>query len=317
MTWLSAYRGSLLVLATLLLSGCGGSNGNGLNDIPGADADNAPPKVSGNAAKGAIRNAEVSFTPIGDGVLGSTLVTTAVTDVFGDFEAELPSDADGTVLLQVTANPDGQSSSMVCDLPAGCGGGEIFGDVFPLAGDFKLRALLSDFDRDDDDISINIFTELAATLVLDGGGIIDGAAINDARGRVATLFNIDGSLSRIQIRDLSSERFDELEADAQIASLLGVGLMASFSPEPDGSLGFDLEGFRQTFLDAGGTLPVNDEDLADGEAVVTLLDVLSAALALAEDPLIADRLREDVRDRLADRVEAATPAPSSETVETL
>lgn len=303
-------RIALLTLPALLALGCGG--GNSPFDAQPTDPigpQPVSPTISGNAVKGAVRNALVTISPIASGAVGEPMTTAATTDVFGDFEIADTEALSGPVLVELRAMADG-GSSMVCDLPRGCGGGRAFGDVFPLEGDFKLRALIPDVSGGLQGISLNIFSELAATLVLDGAGTIDGGAITAANDQVAGLFELAGAPFRLQVRDPSGDRFADVDADGQLASLLSVGILGSVSESPFHDIGFVLEGFRQAFLNAGGQIPVSGD--TDDDPLLSLRRILTEALAAAEDPLIREHLREETLDRLRSRAEAAGALATAE-----
>jgi len=293
-------RIAMLTFPALLALGCGG--GSSPFDRQPVGPQPHQTTVSGNAVKGAVRNALVTVSPIAGGAVGEPIAATATTDVFGDFAITGTQSLSGPVLVELRAAADG-TSSMVCDLPRGCGGGMGFGDVFPLEGDFKLRALIPDISGGLQGISLNIFSELAATLVLDGAGTIDGGAITAANNQVVGLFDLDGPPFRLNVRDPSGDRFPEVDADDQLASLLSVGILGSVSESPRHDIGFALEGFRQAFLNAGGQIPVAGETADD--PLLSLRRILTEALAAAEDPLIRERMREEALDRLRSRAEAA------------
>ena len=270
------FVNALLTLALVtLLAACGGGGGGG------GSAPAGPPAVSGTASKGIIKNGVVSIYGVTAGVTDSEPLVTGATDSNGEYSLQLPSYS-GPIVIEITS--DG-NSTMTCDVVDGCGEGFVFGDDYPLSNDFSLKAVVPSTPAGKT-ITTNIttLTTMAAAFA-EADGNVDAQVIQDANSQVASLFNITGDITEIDVVDITDpEALAAAGSQTQKIATLGPAILsASLSDETNVEQA--IKGFVEEFANNQGQIIENGSAQSDA---VSLTDILTAQTALLDSQAFSD-----------------------------
>lgn len=299
-----------LLCALFLLAGCGGGGSSGSADgsTPPADDQAAPDPTSlgGTAVKGIVRNASVSVFAIEDGSLSDTPISEGSTDAAGRFDLDLPEGTAGLVLVEVVGDDDAE---MRCDVPAGCGNANEFGDFIAVGPDFRLRNIVELAEGEALDTDVSMFSELAVADLLSSGADLTTETVGGAKIRVMNGFGLEGSLDTLSIPDLAAEDFDQQGDASRVAGLLSAALLGVALDESPDAFQAGLAAISEQWSGQGGSLVINDTDADD--VAISLLDVLEHASRALEDS--AGSLPEQLTTVVAARLSEARQRPVGET----
>lgn len=267
------------LLATSILVACGGGGSSSSGDAPIVEA---AAEVSGKAIKGIIANGVVSVYGVTNGVKDSTPLVTGRTGADGSYSVTVTG-YEGPVVVEITADA---SSTMICDVVGGCDG-VAFGQPITLPMDFELKAVVPDVE-DGEDVTTNVtaLTSLAASLAEDEG--IDAEAAAEANSQVATLFNITGDLTELDVVDITdSDALAMAGSEAQEAAILNAALLsAALDDAGAGETVADvLEEMASDFVANQGQMVQNE---SSDTSSVTMAEVLASTLEIIAAPAMME-----------------------------
>lgn len=284
------------VAAVSLTQGCSCSSSNKKKDPVVVDPPEPPTQavttISGAAAKGLILGGIVNIHPIIEGVLSDSIIGTGVTGTEdGDYSIQID-DYDGSPLVvRVTAADDG-STSMICDLAAGCGGSVVFGGTVTIDdADFNLDAIVPPVTDSTASVNLSVLTDTATSLALDAltsGVTVEETitAISNANTSIANRFSIQGDITTLPVVNLADPNavatasnnvinFNLLSASIVEAMMIGDNTLTIASA---------VNSFTTQFVDEGGLADTEDSAAAS----VTLAEILAQASALIDAIQVAD-----------------------------
>jgi len=305
--YLMKFKRSIISLALIsALSACGGGSS---SKAPIVEQPPAPVPVktiiAGKAIKGTLANAVVTVYKYVDGqavkLEGDDLETASIiTEADGSYTITIL-DYDGPVKIELSVD---ETTTMVCDAPAGCGG-VAYGETIALASvdpTLVLSAMSTVGTANNGEANVNVsaLTHLAAALIEADAGGVSAETIQTQSSVIANAFNIIGSITELEPTtiDNATAVANEDNADELRYGLINAGIMAAlFSGEEDASavLSEKLAEVVEDLIEHDGTLLVNQDD-ADEGFELSIVDVLdgageaasAAAEAIAADPDLAD-----------------------------
>lgn len=273
-------RFALTALAAATLAACGGSDSS-------APAAPTPASLSGTVSKGLVLNGnviveEMSATGVVLRELGRT-VTHATT---GTYNFTLPSAyTGGPIQVRVLPKTDG-STTMVCDVPAGCAVGVNFGQTLPLTGAFSMRALLPTASAGSAiSAAVTPFTTMAAERAA-SAPTLNSAAILAAVSEVSQMVGVN-VLTTMPVNPAALPADATEEQKVYAAFLVAVGSLAanlggtgSFSENLATAVAALADDFADGQLDADETFSAADivGALEDVSTDVPSLDTPALAL---------------------------------------
>lgn len=163
--------------------------------------------VEGATSKGILRGFVVTAHSFDSGALVTQPIATGNTNDFGRYRLAVPSRYRGAPLL-IRVTPAESGSTMVCDLPTGCG--EVaFGGLLPVlpSSNFRLSAVVPS--TDPGEVNITALTDIAAEwtlrqLTATSNADAIRALIASSNSRVANRFGLTGDLLRLPVVDLTN-----------------------------------------------------------------------------------------------------------------
>ena len=269
-------------LLTLTACSDGGSSSRN-NLVDSSDDSGTTVSFSGDAAKGIIVNGVVSVYPIVDGSVDTeSALGTTTTGATGSYTVELE-DYDGSpVTIEITSATDG-STSMKCDLAAGCGNGVAFGDLLTL-DDFSVTAVVTEITDNTTTVSVTPLSTVAAEVALDAlasGSETDIAtAINNANTSVANRFGLTGDITQLAIIDVTDpEAVAAADSAALQFNLYNAAVVQSvLSDDGTISIADAVQSFATQFVTNGG---LADTETA-GAVGITLADIFNGASSIID-----------------------------------
>ena len=256
-----------MAIVSVLATGCS-SNDDSMASTPS--------KITGTVAKGIVINGIVTAYAL-DASGGETQVGTAITDDKGFYSITLDESYDNSLPIKIKLKP-GTNTTMLCDSSAGCGTGIEPGDSIPLAEDsnFELTAISTSVaDGETAVASVTPFTNMAASIITNGG-VVSDAAVLAATSKISYYAGVPITTTQpVNIaEDLASGTADQQEYTIMLAAL---AKQVFKDKDSDGEIDIadviaNLEAFN---TDA------EDEDLGDGGLSLTAL-YADAATELAD-----------------------------------
>ncbi len=273
--------GLLYLLLVVFLAACGGGGGGGSAPaaiiLPPAD----PVGLSGAAIKGVVADGVVAAHEIdSSGVAVTTALETTTTDQNGDYSLTLPSSfSGGPLLLRLTANDTG-TTTMKCDVAAGCGDAA-FGETFVVPSNFELSAVLGDSSAGDEvTANLTALTTLAAKHAASKSGGLTTENIEAANTQAADTFGLTGDINQFTPVDLTDpDDVAAADSDAILNALYSAGILAALLDDGR-DVADGLNNLAQEFADNDGNLIVNDTGF--DSVVISLLEILEGAQAVID-----------------------------------
>jgi hypothetical protein len=196
-------KNKVLLIICLFVSSCGGGGGSDNSEISNT-TDNPLPvtnlttQVNGTAVKGIVKNGTVSAYGAINGKKDITPLATGSTDDQGNYSLTIEN-YNGPLVIEISAN---SNTTMVCDIIEGCDD-KIFSQELDLTDDFSLKAVVP-ISQSDKTITANIsaITTLA-TVYAESHDDLNTDVVSDVNSQVATLFNITGKITEIDIIDIT------------------------------------------------------------------------------------------------------------------
>ena len=268
--------------------------------------------VSGRISKGIVKNGIVEVR-LASASPTSTPIATGTTDATGAYSIDIPEDSGVTTgsLLVVTVKA-GPNTTMVCDVPSGCGT-VAFGADVDLSGDtdFQLRAAApAPAPNGVLQVNMSALTELAVALAEENGGLND-ANYAAAESQIADLFGLTSTdFASFPVVDVTTETGDGVSADALKASLISAGVLGA-GIEDGEDVGLGLRNLVNSFTSTTNNgVPgqfITNEDV-DDLAVVSLEDILGFASQVVDtsNTLTGETVEEAESSVTADLVEASS-----------
>ncbi|MCP5176507.1 MAG: hypothetical protein H6997_03005 [Moraxellaceae bacterium] len=270
-----------IAILTTLLAACGGG---GSDDSPAVTSST----ITGTAVKGLMQSAKVTAYKVIDGKKGDKLTDTT-TDNNGAYTLTV-SGYSGAVILEMTADTN---TKMLCDIPAGCEGGIVFGAATSANG-LVLQTVLGEL-KANNKTAITPFTHLATKFAESKGGGFNKTNIEIALTQIADLFNLPAlndtvavnPAGNLQMANTSEQQYAIM--NAAIAQL--AGKVADISTK--------LNALSAEINSKNGQLQ------SSGAAGFDLADVLAAAKDVAESNQFKTAVNGAVKTILAAQLELA------------
>lgn len=197
-----SYKNKALLIICLFISSCGGGGGDNsemsnTTDNP-LSVTNLTTQVNGTAVKGIVKNGTVSAYGAINGKKDITPLAIGSTDNQGNYSLTIEN-YNGPLVIEISAN---SNTTMVCDIIEGCDD-KIFGEELDLTDDFSLKAVVP-ISQSDKTITANIsaITTLA-TVYAESHDELNTDVVSDVNSQVATLLNITGKITEIDIIDIT------------------------------------------------------------------------------------------------------------------
>lgn len=244
--------------------------------------------ISGVAAKGLISGGVVNIHPIVNGVLSNTPVGESVsTNSAGNYSVTINQYDGNPFVVRVTST---DSTTMKCDLAAGCGAGFAFGSFVPLTDvNFSLDAVVPPIPTQSSSTGVNlsVLTHTAAQVALnDLSSLTDTslssvtAAVSRANSSVANRFGVIGNLTSLPVVDLTSPAaLVNVQRSVLEYNLLNVGVVeALLGGDNTASIASSVGQFSTQYVTQGG---LADRELTNTTSV-TLAEILSRASSVID-----------------------------------
>ncbi len=273
--------GPLYLLLVVFLAACGGGGGGGSTPAAIIPPPPDPVGLSGAAIKGVVADGVVAAHEIdSSGVAVTTALDTTTTDQNGDYSLTLPSSfSGGPLLLRLTANDTG-TTTMKCDVAAGCGDAA-FGEIFVVPSNFELSAVLGDSSAGDEvTANLTALTTLAAKHAASKSGGLTTENIEAAITQIADNFGLTGDINQFTPVDLTDpDDVAAADSDAILNALYSAGILAALLDDGR-DVADGLNNLAQEFADNDGNLIVNDTGF--DSVVISLLEILEGAQAVID-----------------------------------
>jgi len=315
---------TLLALSiTAILSACGSSSSSDDPVTPPVTTIDA--SLSGTAAKGIIINGVVTASELDSSGNVLRVVGTATTDANGRYSMDLNDSYEGgPIVIEVTNDA---STSMVCDVVAGCGTRDDditdtdtvidFGEQYKPSS-LSMTALLPDAeDGESIEVQVTPFTHMAAENAL-ANATLDTTIIETANALVSNLLGGIDILRTEPVDITDAASVAAADASAVVYAALGASI-AELAPD-DANGQPDLDEALATLVTefANGTMSAVD-DSVDGSAAddanISLQEIIQQAGAVLSEigstdisGVLAD-LEDDVDDAIAGTGEVIPDTP--------
>jgi hypothetical protein len=302
------FNRSIISLALIsALAACGGGSSSSKAPIVEPPPAPVPVKtiIAGKAIKGTLANAVVTVYKYVDGqavkLEGADLETASIiTEADGSYTITIL-DYDGPIKIELSVD---ETTTMVCDAPAGCGG-VAYGETIALASVdpalvLSAMSTVGTANNGEANVNVSALTHLAAALIESDVGGVSAETIQTQSSVIANAFNIMGSITELEPTtvDNAAAVANEDNANELRYGLINAGIMAAlFSGEEDASavLSEKLAEVVEDLVDHNGAFLVN-QDAADEGFELSLVEVLdgageaanAVAEAIAADPALAD-----------------------------
>ena len=192
-------KNNLILIMCLLVSSCGGGNSEGeKKTVDPFAATNLTTQVAGSVVKGIVKNGAVHAYGVTDGKKDTTPLATGSTNDQGNYSLIIKNYS-GPLFIEISAN---SKTTMVCDIIEGCED-RVFGEELGLTDDFSLKAFVS-IPQSNKAIPTNVtaITTLASVFA-ESHHYLDTDLVNEVNSQVATLLNITGNITEIDIIDIT------------------------------------------------------------------------------------------------------------------
>lgn len=167
--------------------------------------------VAGTVAKGIVKSGVVNIFGYSNGIRNTTSACETTTSSAGAYSCIVKGYV-GPVAVEITASA---STSMICDVPSGCGGSVGFGADYSLGSSFSLSSVVPSLDTASN-VTANVtpLTDLAASVVensLTGSTDVTATqvsqAIQEAKKKVSVLFfgSEDVDIAELPVVDITDE----------------------------------------------------------------------------------------------------------------
>jgi hypothetical protein len=270
------FKIAAVAAPTLLMLACGGGGGGG----------SAPSSAGGGVSKGIIIGGEINIFAIDAGQVSDTPLTEAsITDENGQYSITIPSGHSSPILLRLSMVQDDANdvtTTMKCDLPAGCGTGIDFGKLYTPSAGFTMEAILAS-GSGQISAAITPLTDIGAKLALSRleSGNSNGAAatvIDFANSQVTNRFGLMTSVTAQKIVDITDVNAANTASKEELRnSALAAAVVAAVQNEQGGTIEAALETFVTRFVANG----IADKDSTpDDNTTTTLTEVLAQAKAV-------------------------------------
>lgn len=292
MTTVSIKHGLGFAISLLLLSACSSNDkdkSTATNSNSSASSSvSAPPSnvtLSGEAVKGVIANGVVNAYAVVNGSVDySSSLGSAITDASGAYSIAISGYDGSPVVVRVTAAEDG-STTMKCDLVAGCGEVSFGSPVSLTDTSFKLDAAIPSVTSSTVSVNLSVLTDTAAQVAAQGfaeasSNTAISSLIANANGSVANRFGIVGNLTQLDLIDITNPT-DVAAADDDIVeyNLYNAGIVdAVLAGNSSVAFTHAANDFAQNYVNDGG---MADTETAASETV-TYAEILQQCGALID-----------------------------------
>lgn len=270
---------ALALAASMSLAACGGGGGSG----GGGGGGETGAAAAGVASKGILINALIRAYELDANGQRSAPLGEATTDEKGEYTLTIGGNYNGgPVLFELVTTND---TSMVCDVPAGCGGAS-FGQTVPLNdSEFRLQAIVPQAAKGQSlSVQLTPFTTMAARRALNDARGVTAEAVAEANSEMSYVLGV--SVLSTKPADLTkSDLSDDANAATYAAFLAGVGSLAF---KEGGAASQIVENLAASFED--GKFDATDP--------VTIQALVEAVREIANAPQLQDKLPRKVKHTL-------------------
>jgi len=216
-----------VLLATSLLSSCGGGGGSSKDAVLNNDSEDksliTSKQISGTAIKGVIKNGTVSAYGVADGKKDLSPLGISSTDDQGNYSLTI-NNYNGPVIIEISAN---SNTTMICDIMEGCDD-KMFGEELSLDDDFSLKTAIPATQSDKNiTANVTVLTSLA-TAYAESHDSLDAVVVTKANSQVATLLNITGDITEMDIIDITDlNAMESVDGEAKENAILNSALLAA------------------------------------------------------------------------------------------
>lgn len=231
-------------------------------------------QLSGVVSKGVVIGGVVKAYPIVNGVIDKTqLLGKDTTDAKGNYSINVVG-YEGPIA--VVMSPDGNSSQVKCDVPAGCTAGGIsynFGGLMPL--DYEMEAIVPNAKDGAVSASVTPLTHMAAAYAKSIGLDKDTAAL--ANEKVAKMLGIEDVLGSkpVDVTDDAALQSNTTSIDSIKYGYIAAAIAKIAQEDSSGDVGTALNALADTFSTNAGELVTRES--TDSTGVVSLQEIVTAA----------------------------------------
>ena len=277
------------------IQGCGCDSKKKHSSSTGTPPPESTVTIQGKAAKGVLQNFSATAHLLnGDGVSEGDPIALGSTGLDGGYSLDIPRRHVGSPIVIKVSPTEG--SSMICDLPQGCGDAD-FGEPTPVDHNFQLSAIVPSVE-DDQNVNISAFTDIAASLALSKLQESESTSLEDIRrhiaesnSQVANRFGISSDITRLPVLDLtkpSAPSARDLLLDSQTAryNALNAGLLSAIQDDKPEStpLGGALRDFIDSYVEKGVAANTSDDsETSMSEIINRAADALNRVASLLPD----------------------------------
>jgi hypothetical protein len=261
-----------VAVLTVLLAACGGGGDSGGSSNVAPIINEAT--ITGTAVKGVLQKAKVTAYKVADGKKGDKLTETT-TNTNGEYTLNITG-YNGAVILEMTTDTN---TKMLCDIPAGCEGGVVFGAATSANG-LVLQTVLGEL-KATNKTAITPFTHLAAKYAEKNG--FNKANIEAALTQIADLFNLPALNETTAVNpagNLATANTTEQQyaiMNAAIAQL--AGKVADISAKLN-ALSAEINNNNGQLQSSGATGKIDLEDVLVAAKVVSESNVIKVNAAI-------------------------------------
>src|SRR5690606_26570758 len=241
-----------LLAAGVMLAGLTACSSSSSDDNTGGGSTAQSVPVTGTAAKGILLGAKVeacvATNCTGDNDPIAT-ATTSTTD--GSYTLNIPANNAGTLVIRVSQQ-DG--AKMICDVPAGCGNGVLFGQQADMETGLSLRSVTTvDASATTVEAHVSPLTELVTAAAIEsrrGLGTLNADAVSKGSAAVRTLLGLDEGTDLTKIKPVDITKAEAANADTAALQLsLLAAAFADTSGTTNGTIQEKIESFTQAIAD--------------------------------------------------------------------
>jgi len=238
-----------------------------------------PVMVSGIAAKGIMKNAQVVIYSVDSTGRKSLALGLGKTNALGEYEIPIPVAYQGAIIVEISGGNTNTDAQMVCDNVSGCGDAPAdlasfdtnnnqqidFGESFPINFDFMLTAV-SEAVGTKAPITVHVtaLTHLAAALAEQSPNGFAHSSILQANSQVANLFGLMGDIRTLKPLDLSRSDVFASATESQLRYSLFASSFASLVTHRNELSGLLANVTNEFVRQNGQFLLVNDSMLGIG-----------------------------------------------------
>lgn len=289
-----SFKNNTILIICFLVSSCGGGNSETSNTtVDSLSETNLTTQVAGTAVKGIVKNGTVSAYGAINGKKDITPLATGITDDQGNYSLTI-NNYNGPLVIEISAN---SNTTMVCDIIEGCDD-KAFGEELGLTDDFSLKAVVP-ISQSDKTITANItaITTLASVYA-ESHDDLNIDVVSDVNSQVATLLNITGKITEIDIIDITDlEAMKTAVGETKEIAILNSALLSATLKNKTNNITSSeaLKLLSDEFASQEGQI-INHETIDSGR--VALSDVYDKAIEMINHSYYEDINFETLRPTL-------------------